>query len=61
MNKTVSKKKYFVRIKWDNDKLQTYYFNSAKEVESFLLGCEQASGCEEYVVKDMSKGVLPCE
>lgn len=56
------KKKFFVRIAWGvhQDRKQTYYFDTAKEVEAFLLGAEQSSGWEEYVVTDMSKRILPC-
>jgi hypothetical protein len=56
----VEKKKLFVKIRWDNDRVQTYYFNKASEVEAFLLGCEQASGYEEYAITSASKNMLPC-
>jgi len=57
------KKKLFVRMAWGegaDQRKQTYYFDTAKEVEAFLLGAEQSSGWDEYVVIDMSKGILPC-
>lgn len=58
----VEKKKFFVRIAWGThqDRKQTYYFDTAKEIEAFLLGAEQSSGWEEYIVTDMSKGVVSC-
>ena len=55
-------KKLFVTVKWGDmsNRTQTYYFDTPSEVEAFLLGAEQSSGWEEYVIKDMSRGILPC-
>ena len=48
-------KKYKVVIEWGihslaDSKVKTYYFDSEKELDSFLHGVEEASGWWEYKI-----------